>query len=61
MEVLIGFILIVIGVFLYAKRVGFDYYDNKMTSKDNDNPTQQAVYTPKKVFEAVGVEIVETR
>ena len=61
MEVLIGLILIVVGVFLYAKRVGFDYYDNKRTSKDNDDRTQQMMYTPKQVFDALGVGIEEAR
>ena len=61
MEVLIGLILIVVGVFLYAKRVGFDYYDNKRTSKDNDDRTQQMMYAPKQVFDALGVGIEEAR
>ena len=61
MEVFIALIIIVGGIFFYAKKVGFDYYDNKRISNDGDNQTQLSKYTPKQVFEALGVEIVETR
>ena len=60
MEVFIVLIIIVGGIFFYAKKVGFDYYDNKRISND-DNQTQQSKYTPKQVFEALGVEIIEKR
>lgn len=62
MEVLLVLIVIVSGIFFYAKKVGFDYYDNKSNKKtieDNGIYTQNIFYTPTQVFDTLGVEIVE--
>ena len=64
MEVLLVLIVIVFGIFFYAKKVGFDYYDNKSNKKANEDSgiyTQNTFYTPTQVFDTLGVEIVEQR
>ena len=64
MEVLLVLIVVVIGIFFYAKKVGFDYYDNKSNEKakeESKEHKQNTFYTPKQVFDTLGVEIVEQR
>ena len=64
MEVLLVLIVIVFCIFFYAKKVGFDYYDNKSNKKANEDSgiyTQNTFYTPTQVFDTLGVEIVEQR
>lgn len=63
MEVIFILIAVAAGIFIYGKRVGFDYYDNK-EEDDKSGSLQKSMgasHTPTEVFEALGVEIVEKR
>lgn len=63
MEVIFILIAVAAGVFIYGKKVGFDYYDNKKEDDNSDSKrsSKTSLYAPKEVFETLGVEIVEKR